>query len=40
MKEVLDAFCLASGLKINMDKSRFLTSKNISRKGNKICFYY
>lgn len=31
VKEVLDAFCLASGLKINTDKSRFLPSRNVAR---------
>lgn len=30
MHEVLQAFCLASGLKINIQKSRFLASKNVS----------
>lgn len=32
VKEVLEAFCVASGLKINVQKSRFLASKNVPRQ--------
>lgn len=32
LKEVLDQFCLALGLKVNMHKSIFLASKNIPRR--------
>lgn len=31
VKDVLDAFCLASGMKINLQKSRFLPSNNLNR---------
>lgn len=31
VQQVLDSFCLASGMKINIQKSRFLPSKNIPR---------
>ncbi|CAL0299567.1 unnamed protein product [Lupinus luteus] len=31
VKDVLDAFCKASGLKVNVQKTRFLASKNVSR---------
>lgn len=32
LKEVLDQFCLALGLKVNMHKSIFFASKNIPRR--------
>lgn len=31
VRDVLNAFCLASGLKINIDKSKFLPSRNLAR---------
>ena len=37
MKEVLESFCHGSGLKVNIQKSRFMSSANISRgKVNKF----
>lgn len=34
VQEVLHDFCLASGLKINIHKSRFLASRNVTRAKN------
>lgn len=30
MREVLEEFCLASGLKVNIQKSKFIASNNVS----------
>lgn len=37
VKEVLERFCVASGLKVSVDKSRFYASKNVS--NTKRCHF-